>query len=58
MVKRVYCGKKTKIYIPKTVNPKIITYRTDDISGTAVQNSVSAVYTDNIAREDYLEKRR
>ena len=55
MVKRVYCGKKTKIYIPKTVNPKIITYRTDDISGTAVQNSVSAVNTDNIAREDYLE---
>ena len=33
-------------------------YRTDDISGTAVQNSVSAVNTDNIAREDYLEKRR
>lgn len=58
MVKRVYCGKKTKIYIPKTVNPKIITYRTDDISDTAVQNSVSAVNTDNIAREDYLEKRR
>ncbi|MGN1482086.1 hypothetical protein [Porcipelethomonas sp.] len=27
MVKRVYCGKKTKIYIPKTVNPQIISYK-------------------------------
>lgn len=25
MIKRVYCGKKTKIYIPKIENPKIIT---------------------------------
>lgn len=56
MVKRVYCGKKTKIYIPKTVNPKIITYKTDD-SNAAVQNSVSLINADNNG-EDYLEKRR
>lgn len=27
MMKRVYCGKKTKIYVPKTVSPGIITYK-------------------------------
>ena len=27
MAKRVHCEKKTKIYIPKTTNPQIISYR-------------------------------
>ncbi len=27
MTRRVYCGKKTKIYVPKTVEPKIISYK-------------------------------
>ncbi len=57
MVKRVYCGKKTKIYIPKTVNPKIITYRTADSNSVAGQNSMSCVNTNDISEVD-SEKRR
>ncbi len=57
MVKRVYCGKKTKIYIPKTVNPKIITYKTADSNGIAEQNSMSCVNTNGISKVD-SEKRR
>lgn len=57
MVKRVYCGKKTKIYIPKTVNPKIITYKTADSNGIAEQNSMSCVNTNGISEVD-SEKRR
>lgn len=57
MVKRVYCGKKTKIYIPKTVNPKIITYKTADSNGIAGQNMISSVNTESIGKVD-SEKRR
>lgn len=51
MTKRVRCEKKTKIYIPKTVNPQIITYhpavlKTEIISGT-----------DGIAEQDSYKRR-
>lgn len=55
MVKRVYCGKKTKIYIPKTVNPQIITYKKDDSNYTAIQNNFSEISNENIYS---TEKRR
>lgn len=58
MVKRVYCGKKTKVYIPKTVNPKIITYKTADNNGIAGQNSFSCLNTDSSISEVDSEKRR
>lgn len=40
MVRKVHCEKKTKIYIPKTVNPQIISYR----SAESIQQVVK---TDN-----------
>lgn len=45
MVKRVYCGKKTKIYVPKTTNPQIISYKSD------LQSSVSETECKNIKRQ-------
>lgn len=27
MIRKVHCEKKTKIYIPKTINPQIISYK-------------------------------
>ncbi len=49
MAKRVYCEKKTKIYIPKTVNPQIITY---NYEGTTRQNLSELLYRENIEEFD------
>lgn len=37
MTRRVHCGKKTKIYIPKTVNPQIISYRSASKNDTLTE---------------------
>ena len=37
MTRRVHCGKKTKIYIPKTVNPQIISYRSASENDTVTE---------------------
>lgn len=41
MTRKVHCEKKTKIYIPKTVNPQIISYRasTENNSITSPQSN-------------------
>ncbi len=39
MARKVHCEKKTKIYIPKTVNPQIISYRVSAESSTAAQDT-------------------
>lgn len=36
MARRVHCGKKTKIYIPKTINPQIISYRISAENSTQI----------------------
>lgn len=39
MTRKVHCEKKTKIYIPKTVNPQIISYRVSAESNIHVQDT-------------------
>jgi hypothetical protein len=39
MTRKVHCEKKTKIYIPKTVNPQIISYRVAAESNVQAQNT-------------------
>lgn len=43
MTRRVYCGKKTKIYVPKTVNPQIISYKPAVLTENPDNVIVSAV---------------
>lgn len=40
MTRKVHCEKKTKIYIPKTVNPQIISYKVSAESNTHSQNTL------------------
>ncbi len=39
MIRKVHCEKKTKIYIPKTVNPQIISYKSQTENNPEVKNS-------------------
>ncbi len=54
MIKRVYCGKKTKIYIPKIENPKIITCCTvlnkPETEHTAVMSTGEVIDTNDKRR--------
>ncbi len=47
MMKRVHCEKKTKIYIPKTLNPQIISYRQPAEIGTQSQGGYMQASTIN-----------
>lgn len=53
MVRRVHCGKRTKIYIPKIENPQILTYRRSETEMKTEQGST--VY--NVIKDD-VQKRR
>lgn len=44
MIRKVHCEKKTKIYIPKTINPQIISYK------SPVENQINAKSADSVKK--------
>jgi hypothetical protein len=55
MTRRVYCGKKTKIYVPKTTNPQIISYKPAVWNGNMDDNVSSVV---KISEENRTKEQR
>lgn len=57
MIRRVHCEKKTKIYIPKTVNPQIISYRSASENNTVTELHYMPIHED-IRTDSESVKRR
>ena len=51
MTKRVHCENKTKIYIPKTVNPQIISYHPLPPMTDVIQKNTENMDEDTFKRQ-------
>lgn len=57
MTRRVHCGKKTKIYIPKTVNPQIISYRSASENNTVTELHYMPIHEDTRTDSESVKRR-